>query len=94
MRTQLYIVCFDVRDRVRLRRVADALENFGTRVQRSLFECHLDARHLDLLQERLAALIDEKYDQVRYYPLCRKDTSAILVDGPGKRTRDADYFLI
>jgi CRISPR-associated protein Cas2 len=36
------MVCFDVSDEHRLRRVANELENFGQRVQRSVFECWLD----------------------------------------------------
>ncbi|WP_448872434.1 CRISPR-associated endonuclease Cas2 [Desulfobulbus propionicus] len=93
MNTQLYVVCFDVCDPLRLRKVADELENFGVRVQRSLFECHLNVIQYGRLKDRVAALIDERYDHVRYYPLCRKDALAILVDGPGKKTWDVDYFL-
>ena len=86
-------VCFDIRDPKRLRRVSDALENFGTRVQRSLFECHLDHNQLRKLCDRIDALIDVKEDHVRYYSLCPKDVPEIIIDGIGFRTQDSDYFI-
>ena len=89
-----YVVCFDVSDSRRLRRVSNELENFGVRVQRSVFECHLDASDLDELKTRLLALIDEKEDNVRYYPLCPKDTPGIVVDGVGAVTGDPGFHLL
>jgi len=40
--SKLYVICFDVADKKRLRQVAIQMENFGQRVQYSVFECHLD----------------------------------------------------
>ena len=41
---QWHLVSYDVRDPKRLRRVAKALESYGTRLQYSVFRCRLDAR--------------------------------------------------
>ena len=89
-----FAICFDIRNPQRLRKVSDELENFGTRVQRSLFECHLEEAELDELKERIARLIDENEDHVRYYPLCPKDMPDIIIDGPGKKTMDSDYYML
>jgi CRISPR-associated protein Cas2 len=89
-----YAVCFDVCDPGRLRRVSNEMENFGTRVQRSLFECHLEDRELEELKNRIAEWIDEIEDQVRYYPLCPKDIPDILIDGTGKKTVNSDYYTV
>jgi CRISPR-associated protein Cas2 len=89
-----WVVCFDVKDAQRLRKVSDELENFGTRVQRSLFECRLEGDQVAELAVRLDQLIDAREDHVRYYPLCPKDEALIIVDGPGKICRDLDYFLL
>ena len=75
-------------------RVANELENFGVRVQFSVFECHLDDAELQDLQRRLAPLIDEKEDRLRYYPLCDKDRSTVMVDGIGTVSRDWDYHVV
>jgi len=53
----------------RLRKVAKQCENYGQRVQNSVFECLIDPARLKLLQARLEALIDPKVDSLRYYYL-------------------------
>ncbi len=90
----LTVVCFDVTDRRRLYRVARELGNFGVRVQKSVFECHLDEKQLATLQRRLARHIDADEDQVRYYFLCGRDVELITIDGPGTVTRDPDFTML
>ncbi len=47
------------------------LENFGKRVQYSVFECLLDARQLERLRTRLLRRIETSEDSLRIYSLCR-----------------------
>jgi len=91
--TTFFMVCFDVSDKRRLRRVSNELENFGIRVQRSVFECRLDDSDFNDLKKRLLKLIDEEQDHVRYYKLCSKDTPCVLIQGLGEVTTDPDYHL-
>ncbi len=70
----LYLVSYDVSTatpsgRARLRRVAKACENYGVRVQNSVFECVLEYDTYLRLRQRLAELIDEKTDSLRFYPM-------------------------
>jgi len=51
----------------RLRRVAQACKDYGQRVQKSVFECRVDAAHWVLLRERLTEEIDGKQDSLRFY---------------------------
>lgn len=51
----------------RLRRVARACEDFGQRVQKSLFECHLEPKDWTALRQRLMTEIDSKQDNLRFY---------------------------
>ncbi len=55
--------------RRRLRRVAKKCEDYGQRVQKSVFECIIDPARLKLLQAALRELIDPKVDSLRYYYL-------------------------
>jgi CRISPR-associated protein Cas2 len=89
-----YMVCFDIRDDRRLRRVSDELENFGQRVQRSVFECWLDEKDRQALQAQLRDVIDPAVDQVRFYSLCPKDVHSVLVAGPGSITVDPDFHMV
>ncbi len=91
--SRLYIVCFDVTDKRRLRAVSKTLEDFGKRVQYSVFECHLDKSEHQSLQHKLSELIDPEADHVRYYSLCPKDQKAILIDGKGQISPDNNFHL-
>ena len=53
----------------RLRNVAKACNNYGQRVQYSVFECVLDPAQWVQLKNKLEKIIDEKTDSLRYYHL-------------------------
>lgn len=53
----------------RLRKVAKACQNYGQRVQNSVFECLIDAARLRQLQATLENLIDKDKDSLRFYYL-------------------------
>lgn len=90
----LIVVCYDISDDKRRLRVSDELENFGSRVQYSVFECFLNEAQFDDLWKRLTAIIDDKADKLRSYRMCGKDQAAVLIDGKGKISQDWDYFIL
>lgn len=51
----------------RLRKVAKQCEDYGQRVQNSVFECLVDPVQLAQLRKRLEAIIDFEKDSLRYY---------------------------
>ena len=51
----------------RLRKVAKECQNYGQRVQNSVFECVLTEAQFVVLKNRLSAIIDAERDSVRYY---------------------------
>ena len=55
--------------RRRLRRVARACQDFGQRVQFSVFEIEVDPAQWTALRARLEAIIDRDHDSLRYYML-------------------------
>ena len=59
----------DAAGRRRLRRVAQACEAYGQRVQKSVFECLLNDADLEVLTARLQAEMDETADSIRIYRL-------------------------
>ena len=68
----MVLVSYDVstRDdagRRRLRRVARACEDFGQRVQNSVFECLVDPAQWVSLRARLLAESDTAQDSLRFY---------------------------
>jgi CRISPR-associated protein Cas2 len=53
----------------RLRKVAKHCQNYGQRVQNSVFECIIDPARLKQLQATLEELIDPDTDSLRFYYL-------------------------
>ena len=53
----------------RLRKVAKVCQNYGQRVQNSVFECIVDASQFASLKIELSKLIDEEQDSLRFYKL-------------------------
>jgi len=53
----------------RLRKVAKKCQDYGQRVQHSVFECVVDATELVRLKKELIDLIDENVDSLRFYQL-------------------------
>lgn len=53
----------------RLRQVAKACQDFGQRVQFSVFEIEVDPAQWALLRARLSQLIDPTTDSLRFYHL-------------------------
>ena len=57
----------------RLRQVAKACQDYGQRVQNSVFECEVTEAQFTLLKSRIESIIDEKLDSIRFYFLRRND---------------------
>ena len=64
-----YLVCYDIADPKRLRRVARTCEDFGYRKQFSVFLCRISATDFVRLRTRLYDIIDREADQVLFLPL-------------------------
>lgn len=70
----LVLVTYDVNTleeggKKRLRRVARACEDFGQRVQFSVFEIEVDPAQWTRLKARLEGIIAREHDSLRYYYL-------------------------
>ena len=64
-----YLVCYDICDEKRLRRVAEICSDFGVRLQYSVFECDLNASEKVTMAGKLEEVIDASQDQVLYVSL-------------------------
>ncbi len=85
----LVLVCYDVNTesrigRRRLRRVAKVCESIGQRVQKSVFECHLDIAQFETLERRLLAEIDPQQDCLRLYRIPETRGFEVLEHGTFK----------
>jgi len=68
MRTT-YLVCYDVADDKRLRKVFKTCSNFGNHLQFSIFECDLNPSEKVELENALSKIINHDEDQVLFVTL-------------------------
>jgi CRISPR-associated protein Cas2 len=68
-----YLVCYDISNDLRLRRVHKTMVGFGDRVQYSVFECRFSAADLARCKHALAKLIHHRDDQVLFVNLGPSD---------------------
>lgn len=70
----LVLITYDVNTETeagkkRLRKVAKQCQNYGQRVQNSVFECLVDAAQSRQLEHLLTELVDKDKDSLRFYYL-------------------------
>lgn len=61
----------------RLRKVAKCCQNYGQRVQNSVFECLVDGSTFVKLRGNLLSVIDEESDSIRIYHMGKNYQSKI-----------------
>ncbi|HOK79950.1 MAG TPA: CRISPR-associated endonuclease Cas2 [bacterium] len=88
------VISYDITDDKRRNKVAKVLENYGARVQYSVFECILEKEKFFELQEQLKKIIESCQDSIRFYQLCEGCLKKAEIIGTGEITRDLDYYII
>lgn len=94
----MYVISYDIsNDRTR-NKVAKVLEDYGKRVQYSVFECHLPEKVFEKLYRKLALQLREGEEgSIRIYRLCTRCETEILTIGmepEGAREPKKDLFII
>ena len=92
-REHLFVFCYDVTSNRARRRMADLLEDKGTRVQKSVFE----VRTTRLRAERLLALLGrerEAGDSVRMYCLTEEGRARSRASGGAPIPERQEFWLL
>ncbi|MCA9200821.1 MAG: CRISPR-associated endonuclease Cas2 [Planctomycetales bacterium] len=66
---QTYVICYDIRDDKRLRKVYKTMRNWGDHIQYSVFECQLSPSELIQCRSELSDIIHHHLDQVLFINL-------------------------
>ena len=70
--------------RKRLRLVAKICQNYGQRVQNSVFECKVDEGQFRIIKHKLSETIDHEKDSLRFYRLGKNYEKTIEQMGNNK----------
>ena len=89
-----YVISYDIPDNQRRNQLAKVLKGFGTRVQYSVFEAHLNKRQYGELKGAVERLIEPSEDSVRYYSLCRACVGRIEVPAVGDVTTTPETIVV
>lgn len=89
-----YVISYDIPDDRRRNQLAKTLKGFGTRVQYSVFEAHLNRRQYEELKRAVARVIDLAEDSVRYYTLCGNCAERVEVPAVGEVTAAPQTIVV
>jgi CRISPR-associated protein Cas2 len=90
----LVVVTYDIPNDKRRTQLAKALEDFGDRVQFSVFECLLEPPDIEGLAHTITNIINPNEDAVRIYRLCASCERTIRLIGQGNRTTLPDAWIL
>jgi len=72
-----YLVCYDIVSNKKRTKVYKKLKDYGTPVQKSVFECILGIAQVELMWKEISPLIDENTDIITLYRLDRIEQTCI-----------------
>ncbi len=89
-KNMLHLVAYDIRNPKRLRQTAKICEDYGVRVEYSVFECDLTETFFEKFWKELNKVIDPEEDCILAYRICgtcvQKIESIGVVIRPSKKT--------
>jgi CRISPR-associated protein Cas2 len=89
-----YWVCYDVSDDRRRQRLSEALLDFGSRVQESVFACHLETGLAEEMEARITRIVNEIEDKVHILGLCEACGGRVKTFGKAERPSDPEFLII
>ena len=90
-----WLVIYDICDPKRLRRVAKIMEDYGFRVQKSVFELEAPELVVEGLRRRIRKIIQDD-DFVVYFDLCQRCWQKRMKYGPGDfcERDEKEFYLL
>ncbi len=66
-----YLITYDIENNKKRKKISTFLDEFGQRVNYSVYECDLNPVKLKKLKNSLLKAMDKKYDSIRFYHICQ-----------------------
>ncbi|WP_298068395.1 CRISPR-associated endonuclease Cas2 [uncultured Mailhella sp.] len=81
---ETYLIAYDIRNADRLRKLARIAQDYGLRIQKSIFEAELLPSELKDMESRMKKLIDPREDGIKIFHLCQSCEARRTGAGRGK----------
>ena len=91
--TAFYVIAYDIPSDRRRTKVHKVLSGFGRWTQYSLFECHLTAKEMVLLRDKLDKHLKLEEDSVRFYYICNNCLGKVETVGGSKPEEEKVYIV-
>ncbi len=89
-----YVVAYDVASDARRLRLSRLMEGYGRRIQKSLFDCNLDAEQIAALTKAIAEVLNKKTDRCHVFRLCAECAQMTQRTGKELEPRTTGAFVI
>ncbi len=90
----LVMISYDVVDNKTRLKLMKFLKDYGTRVQKSVFECDLSPTVYQRVKAGVEEIIHKRKDRVRYYRICKGCAEKVEISGWGEVTEEEEFMVI
>jgi CRISPR-associated protein Cas2 len=90
----LVMISYDVVDDGKRLKLMKFLKDYGSRVQKSVFECNFSPGIYTQVKSGVEQIINKRKDQVRYYKMCKGCAQKVEISGWGEVTEDEEFTVI
>jgi len=89
------LIIYDITDPKRLAKIAKVMENYGVRVQKSVFEVFSNDSTFRSLRTDVIEIMKNE-DSVIFFELCQRDWEKVEKFGPGKyiESEDREFYIL
>lgn len=88
------MISYDVVEDKKRLKLMKFLKDYGSRIQKSVFECNLSPKTYDQVKSGVEGIINKRKDRVRYYRICKGCVDKVEISGWGEVTEDEEFVLI
>ena len=89
-----YIICYDIADDHRRNHLAQALLDFGLRIQESVFAANLDDELKETMLARIRKLVEPSEDRVHVFALCAACSNRTVTLGQAEIQPDREFYVL
>lgn len=90
----LYIVSYDIPDNKRRIKLAKLLEDYGQRVQYSVFELEVSPEMFERVKREMGYLFELEEDNIRVYPICAACAKNVEKVGTAVKYAREEYLVL
>ena len=90
----MYLFMYDIADAGRRVSVAEVLEEWGCRLQYSVFRCQMGRMEFEMVWQQLVAMVNGEEESLRCYPVCSDCMEQMYRLGKGDSDESGRGYLI